>query len=299
MANVLALERRLFAFGGAAKRRHATTSPREVPPPSRRRQHDGRHRLRLDRRAARAPRSLETAARRTISRGGAHPKSILCRASKDDETPTRPALPRRGFLGTTAAAAFAALPWVKDIAAVAAGEPPAYPDVITMQESFWAKSTKAAHPDVGTHTGGRFPLGPGSKATAMNTVVPDEIWTFDQLQGLLDVYVNVRMTVIALEGGGLWVHNPVAHRRAHGHAGSHRGQARPREAHRRRLRRHRAQDLQRSLQQEVSLRRRLASRRTGPSLWMCRSIRTCPTTPGLPEDTPGGHRERRGIGALG
>ena len=157
------------------------------------------------------PRSLETAARRTISRGGAHPKSILCRASKDDETPTRPALPRRGFLGTTAAAAFAALPWVKDIAAVAAGEPPAYPDVITMQESFWAKSTKAAHPERWYPYWWALPLGPyGSKATAMNTVVPDEIWTFDQLQGLLDVYVNVRMTVIALEGGGLWVHNPVA-----------------------------------------------------------------------------------------
>ena len=122
-------------------------------------------------------------------RGGAHPKSILCRASKDDEGPTRPALPRRGFLGTTAAAAFAALPWVKDIAAVAAGEPPAYPDVITMQESFWAKSTKAARtPRRWYPYWWALPLGPyGSKATAMNTVVPDEMWTFDQLQGLLDV----------------------------------------------------------------------------------------------------------------
>ena len=33
---------------------------------------------------------------------------------------------------------------------------------------------------------------------------------FDQLQGLLDVLVNVRMTVARLESGGLWVHNPVA-----------------------------------------------------------------------------------------
>ena len=55
------------------------------------------------------------------------------------------------------------------------------------------------------------PLAPyGSKATAMNEVVPGQVWTFDQLQGLLDVLVNVRMTVVALQNGGLWVHNPVA-----------------------------------------------------------------------------------------
>ena len=44
----------------------------------------------------------------------------------------------------------------------------------------------------------------------MNEVVPGQVWTFDQLQGLLDVLVNVRMTVVALANGGLWVHNPVA-----------------------------------------------------------------------------------------
>ena len=37
----------------------------------------------------------------------------------------------------------------------------------------------------------------------MNEVVPGQVWTFDQLQGLLDVLVNVRMTVVALQNGGL------------------------------------------------------------------------------------------------
>lgn len=41
-------------------------------------------------------------------------------------------------------------------------------------------------------------------------MVPDKIWTHDQLQGIVNVSVPVRQTVIALEGGGLWVHNPVA-----------------------------------------------------------------------------------------
>lgn len=40
-----------------------------------------------------------------------------------------------------------------------------------------------------------------------------QVWTFDQLQGILYVIVPVRMTVIKLEktpGGGLFVYAPVA-----------------------------------------------------------------------------------------
>ena len=50
----------------------------------------------------------------------------------------------------------------------------------------------------------------GNRTILKENVLSDKVWTFDQLQGLLDVYVNVRMTVVKLKDGGLWVHNPVA-----------------------------------------------------------------------------------------
>ena len=142
-------------------------------------------------------------------------KSIRCDAAADDARPASrkraPEASRRGFIGTAAAFAAGALPWSRDLAALAAGDPFPYSDVISMQEAFWAKATKAAHPERWYPYWWALPLAPyGSKATAMATVVPGEVWTFDQLQGLLDVLVNVRMTVIKLENGGLWVHNPVA-----------------------------------------------------------------------------------------
>ena len=142
-------------------------------------------------------------------------KSIRCDAADDEVRPAAqkraPEASRRGFLGTAAAFAAGALPWSRDLAALAAGDPFPYPDVISMQEAFWAKATKAAHPERWYPYWWALPLAPyGSKATAMATVVPGEVWTFDQLQGLLDVLVNVRMTVVKLENAGLWVHNPVA-----------------------------------------------------------------------------------------
>ncbi|KAL3793873.1 hypothetical protein HJC23_002120 [Cyclotella cryptica] len=48
------------------------------------------------------------------------------------------------------------------------------------------------------------------------TIIDDGIngiWTFDQIQGVVNVNVPVRMTVIKLSsssGGGLWIHNPLA-----------------------------------------------------------------------------------------
>jgi hypothetical protein len=38
------------------------------------------------------------------------------------------------------------------------------------------------------------------------------VWTFDQTQSLdvFEVFTPVRMTVIKLKSGGLWVHAPVA-----------------------------------------------------------------------------------------
>jgi hypothetical protein len=59
-----------------------------------------------------------------------------------------------------------------------------------------------------------LPLAGGNRrATVVEEVVPNTIWTFDQLQGIVNVNVPVRQTVIHLSevaGGGLWVHNPVA-----------------------------------------------------------------------------------------
>jgi len=41
-------------------------------------------------------------------------------------------------------------------------------------------------------------------------VVPDTIWTFDQLQGIFYTVVPIRMTVVKLEAGGLFVYAPIA-----------------------------------------------------------------------------------------
>lgn len=55
------------------------------------------------------------------------------------------------------------------------------------------------------------PLYPyGRRRTICKEVVPDTIWTFDQLQGIFYVAVPIRMTVVRLEAGGLLIYAPVA-----------------------------------------------------------------------------------------
>ncbi|MGF1601217.1 MAG: DUF4336 domain-containing protein [Thermosynechococcaceae cyanobacterium] len=55
------------------------------------------------------------------------------------------------------------------------------------------------------------PIYPYSKRrTLRKEIVKDQIWTFEQLQGILYVIVPVRMTVIKLQGRGLFVYAPVA-----------------------------------------------------------------------------------------
>jgi hypothetical protein len=49
-----------------------------------------------------------------------------------------------------------------------------------------------------------------SKKTISKEIVPGKIWTFDQKFGILNVQVPLRMTVVKLSGGGLFVYNPVA-----------------------------------------------------------------------------------------
>lgn len=48
------------------------------------------------------------------------------------------------------------------------------------------------------------------RATVEAEIEPNAIWTHDQIQGVVNVNVPVRQTVIRLQSGGLWVHNPVA-----------------------------------------------------------------------------------------
>ena len=58
-----------------------------------------------------------------------------------------------------------------------------------------------------------LPLSPESvdrRKTLLTEVVKDTIWTLDQVQGIINVNVPVRCTVVKLSGGGLFVNNPVA-----------------------------------------------------------------------------------------
>jgi len=59
-------------------------------------------------------------------------------------------------------------------------------------------------------TGFPFPLGPFTERRTVREEVGDGIWTFEQVQSLANISINVRMTVIRLDSGELWVHNPIA-----------------------------------------------------------------------------------------
>ena len=55
------------------------------------------------------------------------------------------------------------------------------------------------------------------RVTVEQTIVPHQIWTHDQIQGIVNVNVPIRQTVVRLSSsgsgnsnGGLWVHNPIA-----------------------------------------------------------------------------------------
>jgi hypothetical protein len=56
-----------------------------------------------------------------------------------------------------------------------------------------------------------LPIYPYSqRRTIRQEIVPDTIWTFEQVQGIFYVVVPIRMTVVKLAGGGLLVYAPVA-----------------------------------------------------------------------------------------
>ena len=50
----------------------------------------------------------------------------------------------------------------------------------------------------------------GQRRTLRQEIIPDQLWTFDQIQGIFYVVVPIRMTVVKLEAGGLLVYAPVA-----------------------------------------------------------------------------------------
>ncbi len=50
----------------------------------------------------------------------------------------------------------------------------------------------------------------GHRRTLRREIVPGKLWTFDQVQGIFYVVVPIRMTVIKLVAGGLFVFSPVA-----------------------------------------------------------------------------------------
>ena len=58
-----------------------------------------------------------------------------------------------------------------------------------------------------------LPLSPesaGRRKTVLKEVVKDQVWTLEQVQGIINVNVPVRSTVIKLKSGGLFINNPVA-----------------------------------------------------------------------------------------
>ena len=56
-----------------------------------------------------------------------------------------------------------------------------------------------------------LPIAPyGQRKTVMREAVPGKVWTFDQMLGIFYVHVPIRMTVVAMEQGGLFVYAPVA-----------------------------------------------------------------------------------------
>lgn len=86
----------------------------------------------------------------------------------------------------------------------------AYPDYLIPTPPF----SKEKYWPLGKIAFSLLPLAGGTRrATVEQCVIPDTMWTHDQIQGVVNVNVPVRQTVIRLSkesGGGLFVHNPVA-----------------------------------------------------------------------------------------
>merc|ERR1711924_578527 len=60
--------------------------------------------------------------------------------------------------------------------------------------------------------GGVLPVGPyrAKRSAPIEEIVPGQVWTVDQKFGILNVQVPVRMSIVKLSGGGLFILNPIA-----------------------------------------------------------------------------------------
>ncbi len=117
---------------------------------------------------------------------------------------------RRGFLSSAVAAASALPMMLSSMPPNALAEPTA---------SAAAIATPAFNKDISWPLGkiafSLLPLAGTStrRATVEECIVPDQIWTHDQIQGVVNVNVPVRQTVVKLSkeaGGGLLIYNPIA-----------------------------------------------------------------------------------------
>lgn len=73
-------------------------------------------------------------------------------------------------------------------------------------------STKTSFP-LGRFAFSLLPLHPesvGRRKTLYKEVVKNQIWTLDQVQGIINVNVPVRCVILKLKNGGLLVNNPIA-----------------------------------------------------------------------------------------
>ncbi len=55
-----------------------------------------------------------------------------------------------------------------------------------------------------------LPIQPGRVRRTLRRAAGPGVWLFEQSQGVLDVLVNTRMTVVQLRDGSLFVHAPIA-----------------------------------------------------------------------------------------
>lgn len=79
------------------------------------------------------------------------------------------------------------------------------------REILLPKSDKRYYWDLSRVAFSLLPLAPGARRkTVVEELVKGKVWTLDQLQGIVNVNVPVRSTIIKLKSGGLFVYNPVA-----------------------------------------------------------------------------------------
>ena len=56
---------------------------------------------------------------------------------------------------------------------------------------------------------GPFDFPAASRATLRREIIPGRIWSFEQVQGFIYVHIPVRMSVVKLDSGGLFVYAPI------------------------------------------------------------------------------------------